>query len=160
MSFIAYRASQGQSSTNGRPAETDAPRTTCYVPKQRRRGWDSNPRYLLGTHALQACPFGHSGTSPHQIITISGPPWQRPGPLAWRATDGSRSSNHPHRCLNLCRPLWLRTPPGNMRGLLRSHIARAASPFLPSQSPTGLVAAGCSTRQPWRGPIRLLAGCR
>ena len=31
----------------------------------KRRGWDSNPRYLVGTHALQACPFGHSGTSPY-----------------------------------------------------------------------------------------------
>ena len=29
-----------------------------------RRGRDSNPRYLVGTHALQACPFGRSGTSP------------------------------------------------------------------------------------------------
>src|SRR5438128_5551787 len=31
-----------------------------------RRGRDSNPRYLVGTHALQACPFGHSGTSPRK----------------------------------------------------------------------------------------------
>ena len=33
-------------------------------PQSIRRGRDSNPRYLLGTHALQACPFGRSGTSP------------------------------------------------------------------------------------------------
>ena len=29
-----------------------------------RRGWDSNPRYPKGTHALQACPIVHSGTPP------------------------------------------------------------------------------------------------
>ena len=32
--------------------------------QKKRRGWDSNPRYLLGTHALQACRFVHSRTSP------------------------------------------------------------------------------------------------
>ena len=30
-----------------------------------RRGWDLNPRYPKGTHALQACTFDHSVTSPH-----------------------------------------------------------------------------------------------
>src|ERR1700693_4838289 len=29
-----------------------------------RRGGDSNPRYLLGTHAFQACSLSHSDTSP------------------------------------------------------------------------------------------------
>src|ERR1051325_2497917 len=33
-----------------------------------RRGWDSNPRYLLGTRALQARPFDRSGTSPHYRV--------------------------------------------------------------------------------------------
>src|SRR5262249_17376425 len=34
-----------------------------------RRGWDSNPRYLLGTRALQARPFDRSGTSPHYKVS-------------------------------------------------------------------------------------------
>jgi hypothetical protein len=29
-----------------------------------RREWDSNPRYLLGTHAFQACAFSRSAISP------------------------------------------------------------------------------------------------
>lgn len=33
---------------------------------EKRRGWDSNPRYLVGTHALQACRFVHSRTSPQE----------------------------------------------------------------------------------------------
>src|SRR5215468_6921876 len=32
-----------------------------------RREWDSNPRYLLGTHAFQACAFSRSAISPFRL---------------------------------------------------------------------------------------------
>ena len=38
------------------------------ISKWRREG-DSNPRYLLGTHAFQACALNHSATSPTYLIT-------------------------------------------------------------------------------------------
>lgn len=37
-----------------------------------RRGGDSNPRYLLGIHAFQACALNHSATSPPNAIHPSG----------------------------------------------------------------------------------------
>src|ERR1700737_575651 len=40
-----------------------------------RRGGDSNPWYLLGTHAFQACSLSHSDTSP-----MGGREYDRPGP--------------------------------------------------------------------------------
>src|ERR1035437_8387170 len=44
-------------------ASTARPREICEKPKWRREG-DSNPRYLLGIHAFQACALNHSAISP------------------------------------------------------------------------------------------------
>ena len=45
------------------PSGVRTPRSVT-IPFQWRRGGDSNPRYVLRTHAFQACSLSHSDTSP------------------------------------------------------------------------------------------------
>jgi hypothetical protein len=65
--------------------------------KTQRRGWDSNPRYLVGTHALQACRFVHSRTSPSRNTSSPRPPASTPHPAFRVPADGFARDTQFHR---------------------------------------------------------------
>ena len=94
-----------------------------------RRERDSNPRYLLGTHAFQACTFDHSDISPKKTRQTAG---AKVSPATEREGFGFRLADHP----------LASSPPSSPAGALLAPFPRYRSAETPVRIPIFAVRGG------------------